>query len=74
MFTMREAAAVARELRLEREWTQADLAERARVAQSFVADLEIGKAALESAKLFDVFQAFWLEVALWDRLSGLVRW
>ena len=74
MLTMREAAAVVRELRLERKWTQADLAERARVSRSFVADLETGKATLEAAKLFDVFQAFGLEVALRDRSSGFVRW
>jgi hypothetical protein len=39
-----------------------------------VADLETGKSTLEAAKLFDVFQAFGLEVALRDRSSGLVRW
>lgn len=74
MLTMREAAAVVRELRWERNWTQAELAERAHVSRSFVADLETGKATLEAAKLFDVFQAFGLEIALRDRSSGLVRW
>lgn len=74
MLTVREAAAVVRELRFERRWTQAELAHRARVSRSFVADLETGKATLEAAKLFDVFQAFGLEVALRDRSSGQVRW
>lgn len=74
MLTVREAAAVVRELRMERRWTQAELAHRARVSRSFVADLETGKLTLEAAKLFDVFQAFGLEVALRDRSSGLVRW
>jgi HTH-type transcriptional regulator / antitoxin HipB len=71
---MREAAAVVRELRLEHNWTQADLAIRAHVSRSFVADLEAGKATLEAAKLFDVFQAFGLEIALRDRSSGVMRW
>lgn len=74
MLTVREAAAVVRELRDERGWTQAELAHRAHVSRSFVADLEAGKATLEAAKLFDVFQAFGLEIALRDRSSGQVRW
>lgn len=74
MLTVREAAAVVRELRMERRWTQAELANRARVSRSFVAELETGKSTLEAAKLFDVFQAFGLEIALRDRSSGLVRW
>lgn len=74
MHTIREAAAVVRELRLERKWSQADLADSAHVSRSFVADLEAGKPTLEAAKLFDVFQAFGLEVALRDRSSGHVRW
>lgn len=74
MLTVREAAAVVRELRQERKWTQSELAARARVSRSFVADLETGKATVEAAKLFDVFQAFGLEVALRDRADGSVRW
>lgn len=74
MLTVREAAAVVRELRMERRWTQAELASKARVSRSFVAELETGKSTLEAAKLFDVFQAFGLEIALRDRSSGLVRW
>ncbi|MGE3193924.1 MAG: helix-turn-helix domain-containing protein [Microbacteriaceae bacterium] len=74
MLTVREAAAVVRELRMQRGWTQAELAVRARVSRSFVAELETGKSTLEAAKLFDVFQAFGLEIALRDRSSGLVRW
>ena len=74
MFTVREAAAVVRELRESHGWTQAQLAERARVSRSFVADLEAGKATVEASKLFDTFQAFGLEIALRDRESGAVRW
>lgn len=74
MLTVREAAAVVRELRDERQWTQAELARRAHVSRSFVADLEAGKATLEAAKLLDVFQAFGLEIALRNRSSGHVRW
>ena len=74
MLTVREVAAVVRELRDERGWTQAELARRAHVSRSFVVDLEAGKATLEAAKLFDVFQAFGLEIALRDRSSGQVRW
>jgi len=74
MLTVREAAAVVRELRTQRGWTQTELASRARVSRSFVAELETGKSTLEAAKLFDVFQAFGLEIALRDRSSGLVRW
>ena len=74
MLTMREAAAVVRELRYERGWTQSELAVRANVSRSFVADVETGKATVEAAKLFDVFQAFGFDVALRNRHSGAVRW
>jgi len=74
MHTVREAAAVVRELRQERGWTQAELGERASVSRSFVADLEAGKATLEAAKLLDVFQALGFEMALRERSSGRVRW
>jgi HTH-type transcriptional regulator/antitoxin HipB len=74
MLTVREAAAVVRELRQQSGWTQAELAARARVSRSFVADVETGKATIEAAKLFDVFQAFGFDVALRNRESGAVRW
>ena len=74
MLTVREAAAVVREVRADRCWTQAELAQRASVSRSFVADVESGKATVEASKLFDVFQAFGLEVALRDRETGEVRW
>ncbi len=74
MLTVREAAAVVRELREDRRWTQSELAQRASVSRSFVADLEAGKSTVEASKLFDVFQAFGLEVALRDRETGEVRW
>lgn len=74
MLTVREAAAVVREQREQHRWTQAQLGERASVSRSFVADLEAGKATVEASKLFDVFQAFGLEIALRDRESGEVRW
>jgi HTH-type transcriptional regulator / antitoxin HipB len=74
MPTVREAAAVVRELRQERRWTHGELAKRASVSRSFVAELETGKATVEAAKLFDVFQAFGLEIALRDRENGDVRW
>ena len=74
MLTVREAAAVVRELRQERGWTQNDLAERASVSRSFIAELETGKATVEAAKLLDVFQAFGFEFALRNRDTGVVRW
>jgi HTH-type transcriptional regulator/antitoxin HipB len=74
MLTIREAAAVVRELRYERGWTQTELASRANVSRSFVADVETGKATVEAAKLFDVFQALGFDVALRNRQSGAVRW
>jgi HTH-type transcriptional regulator/antitoxin HipB len=74
MLTIREAAAVVRELRYERGWTQTELAARANVSRSFVADVETGKATVEAAKLFDVFQALGFDVALRNRQSGAVRW
>ncbi len=73
MLTVREAAAAVRELRDERGWTQADLASRARVSRSFVADLEGGKPTVEAGKLFDVFQALGFEVALRDYTTGEQR-
>lgn len=74
MYTMREAAAVVRELRDERGWTQAQLAERARVSRSFVADVEAGKASVEASKVFDLWQALGFEIALRARDTGDVRW
>lgn len=74
MFTVREAAAVVRELRHERGWTQAQLAARAAVSRSFVADLEAGKPTIEAAKMMDVFQALGFEIALRAPDSGEVRW
>lgn len=72
MLTMRDASAVVRELRAQRGWTQQDLATRARLSRSFVADVESGKPTVESAKLFDLFQALGFEVALRDLTTGHV--
>jgi len=74
MFTMREVASVVRDLRDQAGWTQSDLAGRARVSRSFVADVEAGKPTVEAAKLFDLFQAFGLEIALRSLTDGEVRW
>ena len=74
MFTVREAAAVFRELRSVAGMTQSDLAKTARVPQSFISDVEAGKASVESAKLFDVFQALGDEVELRNRRPGEFRW
>lgn len=74
MFTVREAAAVVRELRDERRLTQAELARRAGVSRSFVADVEAGKATVEASKFLDIFQALGFEFALRDRATGEVRW
>jgi len=73
MYTVREAAAAVRELRESRGYTQAELAQRARVSRSFVADVERGKATVEAAKLFDLFQALGFEIALRERESGEFR-
>ena len=74
MLTVREAAAVVRELREEHGWTQAHLAGLASVSRSFIADLESGKPTVEASKLMDVFQALGFEVALRARDTGQVRW
>jgi HTH-type transcriptional regulator/antitoxin HipB len=74
MLTTRDVAAVVRELREQRDWTQAELAERSSVSRSFVVDLENGKLTVEASKLFDVLQALGFEVALRDRGTGEVRW
>ncbi len=73
MLTMREAAAMVRELRDGHGWTQSELASRAHLSRSFVADVEAGKPSVESAKLFDLFQALGFEVALRDLSNGEVR-
>ncbi|RFA09938.1 hypothetical protein B7R54_12555 [Subtercola boreus] len=74
MRTVREAAAVVRELREQAGLTQLQLAERARVSRSFVADLEGGKPTVEAGKLMDVFQALGFEISLRAEDSGEVRW
>lgn len=56
MSTVREAAALIRELREERGWTQLELAANASVSRSFVADVEAGKATVEASKLMDLFR------------------
>lgn len=74
MLTVREAAAVVRELRAEHGWTQTQLAEKASVSRSFLADLESGKPTIEASKSMDVFQALGFETALRERQTGEVRW
>jgi HTH-type transcriptional regulator/antitoxin HipB len=74
VFTVREAAAVVRELRSAAGMTQSELAAKARVSRSFISDVEGGKASVEAAKLFDVFQALGYEVALRHRQTGAFRW
>jgi transcriptional regulator with XRE-family HTH domain len=74
VFTVREAAAVIRELRTAAGMTQSELAEKARVSRSFVSDVEAGKATVEAAKLFDLFQALDYEVTLRHRQTGEFRW
>jgi len=74
MLTLRETAAMVRELRDEQQWSQFELARRARVSRSFVADLEAGKPTVEAGKLFDVFQALGYEVALRHLGDGSSRW
>lgn len=74
MLTVREAAAAAREQRERQGWSQSELARRAGVSRSFVADLEAGKPTVEASKLFDVFQALGFEMALRGLESGEVHW
>jgi HTH-type transcriptional regulator / antitoxin HipB len=74
MFTVREAAAVVRELRETSGFTQMQLAEKANVSRSFISDLESGKASVETSKFMDVFQALGFEIALRERETGEVRW
>lgn len=74
MLTTREVAAVVRELREQHGWNQSDVANRARVSRSFIADVERGKSTIEASKLFDVFQALGYEIALRATDTGEVRW
>ena len=74
MLTVREAAAIVREMREKRAWSQSQLATNAGVSRSFVADLEAGKPTIEASKLFDVFQTLGFEIALRDLQSAEVRW
>lgn len=74
MLTVREAAAAVREERERQGWSQSELAARASVSRSFVADVEAGKPTVEASKLFDVFQALGFEMALRGLHSGDVRW
>ncbi|RFA11434.1 hypothetical protein B7R21_13350 [Subtercola boreus] len=74
MRTVREAAAVVRELREQQRLTQQQLAGRAGVSRSFIADLEGGKPTVEAGKLMDVFQALGFEMSLRVESSGEVRW
>lgn len=74
MLTVREAAALVRDLRKQHGWSQADLAARAMVSRSFVANVEAGKQTVEAGKLFDLFQALDYEVALRSLSTDEVRW
>lgn len=74
MYTVREAGPLARELREEHGWTQAELAKRAGVSRSFLIDLEAGKSTVEAWKFMDVFQALGYEIAIRSRETGEVRW
>jgi|GEM_PF-1169323 len=73
MYTVREAAAAVRELRENAGWTQQELATKARVSRSFVADVEAGKPSVESSKLFDLFHVLGYEVALRNTETGEFR-
>lgn len=71
---MREAAALVRELRGRGGLTQAQLAARASVSRSFVADVESGKPSIEAGKLMDLLQALGYELAVRDPATDEVRW
>lgn len=73
MYTVREAAAVVRELREATGLTQQELAFRANVSRSFVADVEAGKPSVEASKLFDVFNALGHEIAVRNAETGEFR-
>lgn len=73
MYTVREAAAVVRELRETTGLTQQELASRANVSRSFVADVEAGKPSVEASKLFDVFNALGHEIAVRNGETGEFR-
>ena len=74
MLTMREAAAVVRELRGGAGLSQAQLAQQARVSRSFIADVEAGKPTVEAGRLFDVLQSLGFEVALRALDGSEIRW
>lgn len=74
VFTMRETAALVRELRDGLGLSQTELAVKARVSRSFVSDVEAGKPSVEAAKLMDLLQALGFEIAVRDVDSGQVRW
>lgn len=73
MYTVREAAAVVRELREAAGLTQHELASKAHVSRSFVADVEAGKPSVEASKLFDVFNALGHEIAVRNVETGEFR-
>lgn len=74
MLTLREAAAVIREVREDRRWSQIELASRAGVSRTFVIDLEAGKPTIEAARFLDVAQALGLEFGLRPIDGGEERW
>lgn len=60
--TMRDAGEVVRAARIERGWTQQQLADEARVGREWVSELERGKPSADMGLWLDVTHALGLSV------------
>ena len=68
----RMAGDIVRKARLERNWTQNNLASRMRVRQATVSKLEAGEPATRMEVFFDALAALGLEVVIAER-SGKAK-
>ena len=60
--TVHDLAATIRGARLDRRWSQAELARRAHVSRSWLVDLEAGKRTAEIGRVLQVFDALDIEL------------
>lgn len=73
MSAVKGATAAVRELRENAGWIHTELATKARVSRSFLADVEAGKPSGGSSKLFDLFHLLADGVALRNTETGEFR-
>ncbi|MCC5951001.1 MAG: helix-turn-helix transcriptional regulator [Acidimicrobiia bacterium] len=69
--TPRELGLAIRRARSDRSWTQAELAERARVGRPWLSELEGGKRTAELGRVLAVLEALQLTVTLVPAETGL---